>query len=112
MHASFQTGCHDSMDVLWVAFISLHTMKKIRHRSTTERCWGRACRLLDTLSKSRRSRVPPYRDSLHASTPSANVLSRNWNQSWCARRAITCGDHRAVVKKGRRGFGRLRIVRV
>ena len=55
MHASFQTGCHDSMDVLWVAFISLHTMKKISHRSTTERRWRGECRVLDTLSKSRRA---------------------------------------------------------
>ena len=28
MHASFQTGCHDSIDVLWVVFICLlHPVK-------------------------------------------------------------------------------------
>jgi len=53
-----------------------------------------------------------YRDSLQASTPCADALPENGNQSWTARRAITYGDRRAVVKNERRGFGRLRIASI
>lgn len=121
VHASFQTGCRDlhPRSIPKKTMTNAHQLDVSSENKRNLPGEG-ACRLCDTLSKSRRPVPPPWNSKLGSAAKSAvssfaSCVSntcvmpprKQLNQLWSAHGDITYGDHRAVLKKERTSRSRI-----